>query len=193
LAVKKALSERVSCLLTNSPPNSPPHPLHNIMTYSNTDLTQANATAYLLNIIEEKEVTKMQAELKLKSVKGMICSARKLCGGSKGMSTQTLMRMRQVQSLESQRSKAMNDLDEISDLALELWSGEFTADVQQKAKEITDKPAVRGRGPSNAPKRRSSYQVVKTLLNEKTANSVCTRAAFQRNLSTFKCTFYAKK
>jgi hypothetical protein len=142
------------------------------MNCSEPDHVEAvKATSFILQKIKQEETKKSNAEKKLKSLKGMISSARKLCVGSKGMSTQTLMRMRQVQSLESQRSRATESQDELSDLALELWSGEFTSDYKEKANEITDKPGVRSPGTS-MPRRLSSYDTVKGLLDEKTLHAL---------------------
>jgi hypothetical protein len=125
------------------------------------DPVRSKATTPIAAFILEKELTMEVADEKIENLKEMILFSRKQVGKG-AITSQTFMTMRKVQWLESQRSKAIQDIDELSDLVVEILSDKFSAGVnyEQKAQEIIDKPAVR----TPKSKRRSSYKDVETLL-----------------------------
>jgi hypothetical protein len=116
--------------------------------------SKAEATTFIMELIKEKEITKLIAENKIDVLKEMILEE------GKGKNEKSFIRMRQVQWLESQRSKAIQDINALSDLVQELWSEEdFEPDLDyiESAKKIIDRPAVRIPGCDAKAKRRSSY------------------------------------
>jgi hypothetical protein len=125
---------------------------------------RSKATTAIATKILEMELTmqiKMQVvEEKIEILKEMILFSRK---SEKPMDTNTFLAMRKVQGLESQLSKSVEDINDLSDLLVEMWSDRFTNDVnyERKAAAITERPAVRS--PQRAT-RRSSYKDVETLL-----------------------------
>jgi hypothetical protein len=153
--------------------------------FNNDEFAKAEATTCIMNLIKEKETTKSVAEEKIEILKEMIMVARRSTStqasfntpqrpmmkillsrkveNKEAMNSQTFMRMRKVQGLESQRSKAIDDINELSDLVVELCSDSFSKHVnyRQRAQAIIDKPAVRS---PETVKRKASYKELETLL-----------------------------
>jgi hypothetical protein len=156
---------------------------------SNDVFAKAEAITCIMNLIKEKELTKTVAEENIEILKEMIMVARKSSTqassfntprqrpmmkrllsrkvrvpveNKEAMNSQTFMRMRKVQWLESQRSKAIDDINELSDLVVELCSDSFSKHVnyRQRTQAIVDKPAVR----SPETERKASYKELETLL-----------------------------
>jgi hypothetical protein len=118
---------------------------------------KAQVTTFAMDLIKEKEIAKLIAESKIVVLKKQMRTV------GKGRND-TFLRMQQVQCLDCQRSKAIQDINQLSDLVLELWSEEYSTDVdyKERAKQIIARPAVRTREAES--KRRSSYKEMEMVL-----------------------------
>jgi hypothetical protein len=138
--------------------STPRSPLRQATQSSSTSINKAEATRFILRQAKEREAALGNADCEIEVLKELIMEQ------GKGSNGQSFTRMERIQWLDTECSKAIQDINALSDLVQELWSEEdFEPDVDymEKAKQIVDRPASR-RGLRVA-RRRSSYKEMKIL------------------------------
>jgi hypothetical protein len=121
---------------------------------------KAEATRFILQQAKEQEAAWDNADCEIEDLKELIMEQ------DKGRNGANLVRMQRLQWLDTERSKAIRDINALSDLVQELWSVEdFEPNVNymEKVKQIVDRPASRRAAQA---KRRSSYKEMKSLVEK---------------------------
>jgi hypothetical protein len=122
-----------------------------------TSINKAEAARFILRQAKEREAAWDNADCEIEVLKELIMEQ------GKGSNGQSFTRMQRIQWLDTECSKAIRDINALSDLVQELWSEEdFEPDVDymEKAKQIVDSPASR-----RVARRRSSYTEMKTIVD----------------------------
>jgi hypothetical protein len=122
-----------------------------------TAINKAEATRFILRHAKEREAAWDNADCEIEVLKELIMEQ------GIGSNGQSFIRMQRIQWLDTECSKAIQDINALSDLVQELWSEEdFEPDVDymEKAKQIVDSPASR-----RVARRRSSYTEMKTIVD----------------------------
>jgi hypothetical protein len=123
-----------------------------------TSCYKAEATTFILQQAKEQEAAWDNVDCEIDVLKELIMEE------GKGRNGANLFRMQRLQWLDTERSKAIRDINSLSDLVQELWSREDfepNADYMEKAKQIVERPASRRAAQA---KRRSSYTEMKSLV-----------------------------
>jgi hypothetical protein len=116
-------------------------------------IPKAEATRFILLQAKRQEAAWDDADCEIEVLKELIMEE------GKGRNGQSFTKMQRLQWLDTECSKAIRDINALSDLLQELWSEEdFEPDLDyiEKAKEIMERPASR-----RAARRRSSYKEMK--------------------------------